>query len=124
MTKKEIAQLYIEFLENGDINQIIKLFSNKGKVTSPIYGTKLASDFYKELDEDTLNSKLQFKGLFEEKDTQRIALYFKYNWTLKNNSYVEFEVVDIFEFDENNKIEHLKIIYDTVKSRVFIKDLK
>ena len=124
MTKKEIAKLYIEYLENGNINQIIKLFSKKGQVTSPLYGTKLASDFYKELNEDTLNSKLKFKGLFEEKDSQRIALYFKYNWTLNNNSYVEFEVVDIIEFDENNKIEHLKIIYDTVKSRVFVKHLK
>lgn len=116
MTKKEIAKQYIEFLENGDINKIIKLFSKKGQVTSPIYCTKLASDFYKKLNEDTLKSKLKFKGFFEEKDSQRIALYFKYNWTLKNNSYVEF--------DENNKIEHLKIIYDTVKSRVFVKDLK
>ena len=124
MTKKEIAKQYIEFLENGEINQIIKLFSKKGQVTSPIYGTKLASDFYKELNEDTLNSKLKFKGLFEEKVSQRIALYFKYNWTLKNNSYIEFEVVDIIEFDKNNKIKHLKIIYDTVKSRVFVKDLK
>ena len=124
MTKKEIAKRYIEFLENGEINQIIKLFSKNGQVTSPIYGTKLASDFYEKLNEDTLNSKLKFKGLFEEKDSQRIALYFKYNWTLKNNSYIEFEVVDIIEFDENNKIEHLKIIYDTVKSRMFVKDLK
>ena len=124
MTKKEIAEQYIECLEKGEIEKIIKLFSKKGQVTSPIYGTILASDFYKELNEDTFSSKLKLKGIFEAEDSNQIAINFNYKWTLKNKSRVEFDAVDIIEFDKNNKIEHLQIIYDTVKSRVLVHGLK
>jgi len=124
MTIKDIAKQYIEFLEKGNIDKIINLFSKTGQVTSPIYGTKLASDFYKELSNDTLSSKLKLKGIFEEEDSNRIAISFNYKWTLKNNSRIEFDVVDIIEFDKNNKIVHLQIIYDTVKSRVLVNSLK
>lgn len=124
MSIKEIALQYIEFLENGEIDNIIKLFSEIGKVKSPIYGTKLASDFFRELSNDTQNSKLKLKGVFEEENSNRIAISFNYKWTLKNNSRIEFDVVDIIEFNENNLIIHLEIIYDTVKSRVLVNSLK
>lgn len=123
MTKKEIAQLYIEYLEKGNIDKIIKLFSKNGQVTSPIYGTKSASDFYAALNEDTSNSKLKLKGIFEEEDSNQIAVSFNYKWTLKNKSRIEFDVVDIMEFNKGNKIVHLQIIYDTVKSRVLVNAL-
>jgi hypothetical protein len=120
MSKKEIAKKYIEYLEQGNTEDIIDLFSTNGQVTSPIYGTKLASSFYNNLNEDTLNIKLIINGIFEEDSLNRIALYFEYNWTLKNKKNVTFDVVDIIEFNANNKITHLHIIYDTVKSRGFV----
>jgi hypothetical protein len=116
-SKKEIAKTYIEYLEQSKTESIIELFSESGKVTSPIYGTKLASTFYNNLNEDTLNSKLIINGIFEEDDSNRIALYFKYNWTLKNKKNVTFDVVDIIEFNSKNEIIQLHIIYDTIKSR-------
>jgi predicted transposase YbfD/YdcC len=124
MTTTEIAKQYIEYLEKGDMDQLIKLFSKKGQVTSPIYGTKLASDFYAELKEDTFNSKLKLKGIFEKEASNEIAIHFNYKWILKNKSKVEFDVVDILEFDTNKKINHLQIIYDTLKSRVLVNTLK
>ena len=124
MSIKEIALQYIKFLENGEIDNITNLFTETGKVTSPIYGIKLANEFYKELLNDTQNSRLKLKGIFEEENSKRIAISFNYKWTLKNNSHIEFDVVDIIEFNENNKIIHLEIIYDTVKSRALVKSLK
>ena len=67
---------------------------------------------------------MKLKGIFEEEDSDSIALYFNYKWTMKNNELVEFDVVDIIEFDESNQIIKLKIIYDTFKSRAMIKELK
>lgn len=120
MTKEEIAKMYISHLEKGNTEQIIALFSKDGMVDSPIYGFKKASDFFKELKEDTISSELDIQGIFEEKETNRMALYFNYNWTLKNKKSVNFDVVDIIEFDHENKINKLKIIYDTVISRKLI----
>ncbi|MDE1207153.1 nuclear transport factor 2 family protein [Tenacibaculum larymnensis] len=123
MNKSEIAKKYLEHLENGNIEKVINLFSNNGIVESPIYGIKKADKFYRELNNDTSNSELFLKGIFEQNDSNNLALYFTYKWTLKNNEKVEFDVVDIIELDSENKITKLKIIYDTVISRKLVNDL-
>ncbi len=124
MTKRKIAEQYVQYLEQGNIQNIIELFSENGKVDSPVYGVKPAIDFYEELYNDTSQSKLTMLGIFEEEDTGDVALYFNYIWTLKNNKVVDFNVVDIIQFDDCNKITLLTIIYDTVKSRELVKEVK
>lgn len=123
MNKTAIANKYLKYLENGDIEKVIDLFNEKGIVESPIYGTKKASQFYRELNNDTSNSKLKLKGVFEQNESNNIALYFTYKWTLKNAKKIEFDVVDIIEFDSENKIIKLKIIYDTVVARRLVNEL-
>lgn len=124
MNKKEIAKEYIKHLENGNIEQVLALFNQNGMVDSPLYGIKKASEFYLELNSDTTNSKLSLLGIFEDSDSNNLALYFTYKWTLKNNQIVEFDVVDIIEFDNQNKISKLKIIYDTVVARKLVEQLQ
>ncbi|WP_299148387.1 nuclear transport factor 2 family protein [uncultured Dokdonia sp.] len=123
MNKKEVAKQYITHLENGNIEQVIALFTQNGIVDSPLYGIKNANDFYRELNSDTSTSELYVKGIFEEDHTNSIALYFTYKWTLKNDKKVEFDVVDIIEFDNQHKISKLKIIYDTVTARKLVAEL-
>lgn len=123
MDKKEIANTYLEYLERGNIEQLIALFDENGIVDSPIYGIKKADEFYRELNDDTSNSELHLKGIFEQNESNDLALYFTYKWTLKNNQKVEFDVVDIIEFNAKNKIKKLKIIYDTVLARKLVTSL-
>lgn len=120
MTKKTIAKTYLEYLEKGEIDKVIDLFTLGGIVDSPIYGVKSAKEFYYELKNDTKASTLVLKGIFQEKNNQNIALYFSYKWTLKSNKIVTFDVVDIIEFDAKNKIKTLKIIYDTAAARKLV----
>lgn len=124
MTQKDIARAYITHLENGNTEKLVALFSKDGMVDSPLYGIKKASEFYLELNDDTLNSELYTKGIFEEDNSNKLALYFTYKWTLKNNKKLVFDVVDIIEFDNQNKISKLKIIYDTVIARKLVEQLK
>ncbi len=124
MTKKDIAKQYILYLKNGNTNKIIALFNDNGVVDSPLYGIKKAHEFYLELNNDTSSSELFIKGIFEAKDSNQLALYFTYIWTLKDNKKVEFDVVDIIEFDTENKIKLLTIIYDTVIARKLLNELK
>ena len=123
MDKKEIANRYLKYLENGNIEQVIDLFDENGIVESPIYGIKKADEFYRELSNDTSNSELILKGVFDQNDSNSLALYFTYKWTLKDNQKVEFDVVDIIEFDIDNKIKKLVIIYDTVIARKLVDSL-
>lgn len=124
MTKIEIANQYIHHLENGETDKIVALFSDKGKVNSPLYGQKNANEFYNLLAEDTINSKLTVNTIFENDKSNSIALYFTFDWTLANNKKVIFDVVDIIEFNDKNKITLLTIIYDTVIARGLYEDIK
>lgn len=124
ITKKEVAVKYLDSLEKGNIAALLKLFTENGMVDSPVYGVLNANKFYKELSNDTISSELGLKGIFEENGSNKLALYFEYKWTMKNKKLVEFDVVDILEFDDFNRISKLKIIYDTVKSREMVKELR
>ncbi len=86
MDKKEIANRYLKYLESGNIEKVIDMFTENGIVESPIYGIKKADEFYRELNNDTSNSKLHLKGIFEQNDSNDLALYFTYKWTLKKRS--------------------------------------
>jgi ketosteroid isomerase-like protein len=122
--RKQVAKDYIAHLANGNVESLVELFAVDGTVESPLYGHMQASQFYQELFSDTTQSELQVKGIFEDQESNSIALYFNYIWTMKNDEVAEFDVVDIIKFDLQGKIENLKIIYDTVKSREFLKKLK
>ena len=123
MNKTKIAKEYLRHLESGNMENVIDMFNDNGTVESPIYGIKKADEFYRELNNDTSNSELYLKGIFEQNDANSLALYFSYKWTLKSNQKAEFDVVDIIELDSENKINKLKIIYDTVFSRKLVNEL-
>lgn len=122
--KKEIARLYLKFLQEGDLKSIQKLFTEDAEVHSPVYGTMNAQRFYEVLLEDTATSVVELKGVFEEAETNRFALYFSYKWTLRNQKEVAFDVMDIIELNDSDLITDLRIIYDTVQSRVLVRELK
>ncbi|MHA7059124.1 nuclear transport factor 2 family protein [Aquimarina sp. M1] len=117
MTAEEVTKKYLSFLERGEMDKVIDLFTNNGIVESPLYGVLPAAEFYNTLQEDTKSSQLHFDGLFYEKNTKRVSLLFNYEWTLKSNEKVKFKVVDILELTKKNKIQKLTIIYDTVNTR-------
>ncbi|WP_200977971.1 hypothetical protein [Echinicola sp. 20G] len=83
---------------------------------------------------DTTHSALELKGIFKKKASNSLALYFNYKWTLKNRDANNFALYftyewtlksnQVVEFDENNKIKQLKIIYDTVILRKLVEELK
>ncbi|MEM1326135.1 MAG: nuclear transport factor 2 family protein [Bacteroidota bacterium] len=122
-SRKEVAKRYIALLEAGDMEAIIDLFADDGTVQSPIYGKQSAGDFYRQLAADTRQSQLHIRDLFESAEKAQLALYFEYIWTLRSGQIVRFEVVDILKFDEENKIQTLTIIYDTVQSRQLVQEL-
>ena len=124
MNNKKVVIKYIEFLEQGDLKGIIDLFAKDGIVESPLYGKMRASEFYIELMSDTTKSQLEIKGIYEAPESNSIALFFNYKWTMKNNEIADFDVVDIIDFNNTSEIRNLKIIYDTVQSRRIMNKLK
>lgn len=114
-TKLEIAKTYLQALEKSNENVIVALFRKDGQVHSPLYGQVKATVFYKKLFQDSSESKIDWKRFFE--NDNEAVINFTYHWTMKNGVQSAFDCVDIFDFDENNKITQLTIIYDTARTR-------
>ena len=109
---------YIKGLEEGSYGNVIKLFSDDALVHSSLYGDVQAKTFYKDLFSDTSSSQISLKNIFFSSDSPKTAAaHFVYNWTLKDGTPVPFECVDIFIFNESNKIQELTIIHDTYNTR-------
>lgn len=93
---------------------IVDLFFHEAMVKLSFYRFIPASLFYKDLLNDTSVSTIKLKNIFlGSSDKNRAAAYFEYLWTLKDSKQVRFEVIDLFDFDQNDKIAQIAIIYDT-----------
>lgn len=112
--KAAIIKAYFHGLEARSYEQVIALFSKDAIVHSPLYGQIKADKFYRELFADTNSSKITLKNVFVSENNSNIAAaHFLYEWTLKDGTLAPFECIDVFEFDSDNNIIELKIIYDT-----------
>lgn len=122
--KRVLADSYLEFLAEGKVDSLVRLFAQDGVVISPIYGSKSALDFFNGLAADTDNSELKFKGFFEDSNSNRFALFFNYGWKMTNGNASNFDVVDIFELNEQGKIRTLQIIYNAGQSAALLNQEK
>jgi len=106
-------------LNQGNLNSVLALFDKGAVVKSPLYGEMSALKFYTDLFADTTRSDTKLLNIFRsDSRNSAVALHFHYSWTLKNGKVVEFECVDVIEINpDTNKINTLKIIYDTALLR-------
>ena len=125
ITQQQTIRRYLQGLETGSAAQIIKLFSEDGRVHSPLYGPQKARDFYKALFQDTLRSEIRLFHIFQEVEKPDVAgVHFQYDWLMRDGSANSFECVDIFHFTEDDKIRELRIIYDTQNTRLAFNQLR
>ncbi len=114
---QSVAQLYLKGLNEGDLEQVLNLFSHQAVVVSPIYGKRPARDFYQELFEDTFSSNTSLIRTVVDESESSMVLILSYKWKLKDDRYIDFEVADLLQFDEHGLIELLSIYYDTFPLR-------
>lgn len=122
---QNIIREYFEALESGDTARLTNLFSTGGIVHSPLYGTKTAREFYQGLMTDTMASTISLLNIFINEEKPSIyAAHFRYEWLLTDGNKTSFQCIDVFHFDEQNKITELTIIYDTYKLRSIFNNLQ
>ena len=116
---EKLCKEYLQALNEGNLNNVLNLFTSDGVVVSPLYGEMSATQFYTDLFKDTNQSDTMLRNIFTTSmDETSVALHFQYKWTLKNEKIVEFECVDVFEITEDKtQFKKLKIIYDTAPLR-------
>lgn len=112
---KALCEAYLQALNDSDLDKVISLFTSDGVVDSPLYGETQASDFYKDLFANTMQSETSLLNVFlPSNEANSVALHFNYVWTLQSGEIVNFECVDVFYLSEDQQqFTRLKIIYDT-----------
>jgi len=121
---EETIKKYFKNLEDGNYVDLMELFDDDAIVFSPLYGKRDARSFYKELIEDSSESKIKVVQIFINKENLSGAGNFIYKWTIKSGAKSSFEGVDLFKFNKKGKIKQVKIIYDTKGTRESFEEMK
>ncbi len=124
MNREQILTAYLRALEQANYTELITLLADDAKVLSPLYGEQNAATFYQTLFQDTQSSELTLLDIFFNVSNDKACINFLYRWTMADGAVVEFDCVDIVEFDSKAKIKRLKIIYDTARARALFQKLK
>ncbi len=119
-----LGKRYLKALEKGELKGILELFTKDGQVISPVYGRLHADKFYRALLADTQNSELELHHCICDHKANKLAIYFTYRWTLKDDSLLIFDVVDILVLDNNHKVKELTIVYDSRETSSKIASLR
>ncbi len=114
---QENIKRYLGALEKADYQGVIGLFCEGAKVFSPLYGQQSPASFYRDLFQDTHQSRIELLDIYQGQTARNWGVNFLYHWTLAEGAQTTFDCVDLFEFDEMGKIISLRIIYDTQHTR-------
>jgi len=113
MTCKNVIQTYCQALKDNDYQTIINLFSDDARVFSFQAGEKSPADFFNNLFANSRRVKVELKNILVDLDNEKTIAAYIYLDAVFGEFTLQFEAVDIFEFDSKNKIKTLRIILDT-----------
>ncbi len=116
-SRADIVRSYFELLSASDTASIVALFADDGYVESPVLGTMPAGAFYETLDDASSKNALTVHRVMSSEDDSVHAAHFTYDWTLTKGGQIEFDGVDLFEFNDDDEIVSMKIFYDTHPTR-------
>lgn len=117
---EQFAQTYLTALQTEDLDGITALFAEGGRVHSPLYGARPVREFYAELFANSHSSDVSLLGVMSGATldgSPLVSVWFFFDWTLSDGRSAPFDVIDVFELDDDGKVERLYIVYDTVGVR-------
>lgn len=116
---EEVVKIYCQALLDNDYSDMIDLFAKNARISSYLAGDKSPFDFYQDLFANSRRTKVDLKNLFfDSKDKKILVAYIRIEAVWKEQFLIEFEAIDMFEFDKKNKVKSLKIILDTYPIKV------
>lgn len=110
----DTVRQYLRHLHAGDTAGLVACFEDDGLVHSPFLGTMRAQPFFERLAQASSRSVITPIELFTAESGQRVAAWFRYDWTLADGRELTFTCVDVFSFRPGSgRIEQMHIVYDT-----------
>lgn len=117
-TALDTVRRYLRHLHEGDTAGLVSCFEPDGVVHSPFLGTLSAQPFFDKLAASSSASVITPIDLLVSADAapgaQRVAAWFRYDWTLRDGQQLSFTCVDVFSFGPgSDRIAQMHIVYDT-----------
>ena len=120
---QQAIEQYLEALDQSNLEGILALFDMEGYVESPFLGRMKADEFFAKVMASSTESNITvYDILVSAHDRPRAVGYFRYDWTLADETKVTFDCADIFEFTAEGKFKEMKIMYDTHPIRSSVGD--
>ncbi|MGE5135766.1 MAG: nuclear transport factor 2 family protein [Gemmatimonadota bacterium] len=120
MDPQQLSDRYLSALRGADATAMLSLFTANALVHSPLYGPLPAAEFYQILFSDTGAARPVLRGITQgtTPDGTRLAsIWFRFEWELPTGRAVTFDVVDMLELADDDRIAALHIVYDTADVR-------
>lgn len=118
---EEIIKKYMMALAKCDLDGLCALFTPDAKVYSPLLGWVDPRPFFEKmctLSDIEKSSQTPHNTLISTEGKPTTIKHFTYHWVVKDGRETTFEVCDVFEFNEQNKITKETILYDTYQLRL------
>ena len=112
---------YLKALERGDVAAICALFTPDARIYSPFLGWMQPTPFFEKSLRHPDKAASRRSTSASARPARRATGYFV-RLGLKDGSAVQFECVDVFEFDESGRVERMVIVYDTHPVREVVGD--
>lgn len=121
MEPMDLCRRYLAATSSSSLIDILALFESvDAPVLSPLYGLMPASAYFPAILGKSEQSIVRIRHVFEAlSQGPSIALHYHHTRISKGGQVVEFDGVDIFEFNgSKNKFKKLTVIYDPTKISV------
>ncbi|MEZ0226063.1 MAG: nuclear transport factor 2 family protein [Alphaproteobacteria bacterium] len=111
---KKAMYRYLDAFSSGDLAGVLELFAEDAVVHSPTQDKpKKPQDFYPALLERTKGAVFAPKHAFAGERHGMAAVLFDYRKPFPGGGMHGFDCVDVFSFDDQDKIKELWIVFDT-----------
>ena len=118
---EEVIKKYMMALAHCNLVGLCELFTPEAKVYSPLLGWIEPRIFFEKmctLSDIEKSYQIPHNTLISTEGKPTMIKHFTYHWAVKDGRSTTFEVCDVFEFDENNRITKETILYDTYQLRI------
>jgi|GEM_PF-1881887 len=119
----DTVRRYLSALASGDLEGMAACCTATAVVVSPVYGTVPARSFFEQLHADTVSANVEIIAIYAADDRSgRVIAHFRYQWERRSGIKIDTNVLDLFEFAPDARIERLKIVLDVHADEEIIKD--
>ena len=118
MSVQTTIQRYLRAVQHHDYGEVIACFADDAVVVHPIFGRQPAAGFFQTLFAKTSADKLTVKTIFHCADNPATAavLFFD-EWRSADGTEFKNDIVLIFDFDRDDRVQNLTVVFDTFPVR-------